>query len=378
MGFSIDWDDLFQYSTVKIVRIRDRRLGILHLSFLVGIIAYIVVYSAIIKKGYLFTEVPIGSVRTSLKSPNTFATNLTYCANQQHSGSTYPFTPLDCNYWDEQLALFPVGQDSTFTCTTRVRLSNQSANCDFTSPTCKFIDEPGSAQNIYIADIESFTILIDHTMYASSSGSQFNAVDLHGYMLNQDGDQVQIDANGTSIGVSGKPDIMTIGQLLSFGGVSLDQASPVDSNVSIRYDGVVLFVFITYSNTYTYSTSDFRYVYSVQQIANTIYDVPEIVILKDINTRLLLKRHGIRVIFIQTGTIGSFHFQTLLLTLVSGLGLLAVATTVVDQLAIRLLPQRKSYSSLKFQVTESMSNPMKKRITTDEGEDVLYTRIEGL
>ncbi|KAN0053164.1 hypothetical protein ACTA71_006688 [Dictyostelium dimigraforme] len=377
MAFNFDWDDIFQYSTVKIVRIRDRRLGILHLTFLVGIIAYIVVYSAIIKKGYLFTEVPIGSVRTSLKAPNTFATNLTYCSNQVHQ-DTYPFTPLICNYWDEQLALFPVGQDSTFTCTTRVRTSKQTANCNFTDPTCKFVDDLGSAQNIYIADIENFTILIDHTMYASSSGSQFNAVDLHGYILNQDGDEVQMDENGISIGVQGKPDIMTIGQLLAFGGVSLDQASPVDSNVSIRYDGVVLFVFITYSNTYTYSTSDFRYVYSVQQIANTIYDVPETIILETIKSRLLFKRHGVRVIFIQTGTIGSFHFQTLLLTLVSGLGLLAVATTVVDQLAIRLLPQRKSYSSLKFQVTESMSNPMKKRIATDDGEEKLYTRIEGL
>ncbi|KAK5574854.1 hypothetical protein RB653_010108 [Dictyostelium firmibasis] len=377
MGLNFDWDDIFQYSTVKVVRIRDRRLGILHLLFLVGIVAYIVIYSAIVKKGYLFTEVPIGSVRTSLKAPNTFASNLTYCLNQ-NSTEKYQWTPLECNYWDEQLALFPVGQDSTFTCTTRVRLSKQKADCDFTSPNCKFVDVPGTAQNIYIADIESFTILIDHTMYASSSGSQFNAVDLHGYILNQDGDEVQINENGTSVGVQGKPDIITLGQLLSFGGVSLDQSSPVDSNVSIRYDGVVLFVFITYSNTYTYSTSDFRYVYSVQQIENTIYDVPETIILESIDSRLLYKRHGVRVIFIQTGTIGSFHFQTLLLTLVSGLGLLAVATTVVDQMAIRLLPQRKSYSSLKFQVTESMSNPMKKRITTDEGEDVLYTRIEGL
>ncbi|KAM9981067.1 hypothetical protein ACTFIY_003374 [Dictyostelium cf. discoideum] len=366
-----DWDSILAYNTIKVVRIRDRRLGILHLIFMIAIISYVVIYSAIIKKGYLSIEEPVGSIRTSLWSPNQFNGNNSYCKNNTES---YPYQKLDCVYYDDALALYPIGDDVGFTASTRIEISDQKANCSLMNPSCKF--KTFNYSNVYLADIESFTVLIDHTMYAPSSQIQFNGGDLSGYVLDQNGNEIQLNESVNVIGIEGKPDVLEIGKLLEFAGVNLDDPSLTNSSNPIRYDGCVLFVFIEYSNTFSYDLKKIKYVYSIKKVDDTIYNIPEVVILDDVNSRLYYKRHAIRLIFIQTGVIGSFNFQSLLLTLVSGLGLLTVSTLIVDQLAIRFLPQRKSYSSLKFQTTESFK--MKKKIVNDDGEDKLYHNIEAL
>ncbi|KAK5577332.1 hypothetical protein RB653_002273 [Dictyostelium firmibasis] len=367
----IDWDSILAYNTIKIVRIRDKRLGILHLCFIVIIVLYVVVYSAIYKKGYLSTEEPVGSIRTSLWSPNTFKANQVYCKNNTEP---YPYKKLECVYYDDALVGYPIGDDVGFTASSRMKISEQKSNCSLTDPTCKFYTN--SSVNVYLADIESFTVLIDHTMYAPLSQIQFNGDDLSGYILDQNGNEIQINETVNVIGIEGRPDVLELGKILEFGGIDLDGPSMINSSNSIRYDGCVLFVFIEYSNTFSYDLNKIKYVYSIKKVDDTGYDIPEAIILDNPNSRLYYKRHAIRLIFIQTGLIGSFNFQSLLLTLVSGLGLLTVSTLIVDQLAIRFLPQRKSYSSFKFQTTESFK--MKKRIVNDDGEDKLYHNIETL
>eukprot|EP01133_Synstelium_polycarpum_P012304 gene12304-14431_t len=111
---AIDWDSLFAYQTVKIVKIRDKRLGILHICFMLAIVIYIAIGTIVLQKRYLATELPIGSIRTSLL-----------------------------------------------------------ANCNLAVPNCTFVS-PTSTE-FYIADIDNFTILLDHTLSAPSLGIQYNA-----------------------------------------------------------------------------------------------------------------------------------------------------------------------------------------------------------
>ncbi|EGC28571.1 hypothetical protein DICPUDRAFT_90884 [Dictyostelium purpureum] len=347
---------------------------------MIVIIGYIIAYQLIYKKGYLEIEVPTGSIRTSLLAPSVFATNLTYCNNQ--NPGLYPYTELNCTYWDDPLVVFPIAQETAFTASTRVKVINQTSNCFFDSPNCTFQDISPET-NMYLADVENFTILIDHTMYAPISGIQYNAEELEGYIQNQYGEDIQINQGITTVGIKGKPDIITLGQLLEFGGIDLDSQSPLNETHSIRYDGCVVFVFITYSNTYTYSTNNIKYVYSVKKVSDTVYDVPEPVILSSLQSRLIFKRHGIRLIFIQTGSIGSFRLEVLVLTLASSLGLLAVSTIIVDQMAIRILPQRKSYSSLKFQVTEKFEDAItiigsKEKENDHVDDEKLFSQIDKL
>ncbi|KAN0021841.1 hypothetical protein ACTFIU_003986 [Dictyostelium citrinum] len=360
----MDWDSILSYNTAKIVTIRDKRLGGLHIIFMVLIIVYIVIYSAIYKKGYLLTETPVGSIRASLLAPNEFKddSNFTYCDDNTIE---YNFKKLECDYYDEAFVSFPVGDDVSFAATTRVKILDQVLNCSSKNPKCKYTTV--STRNVYVSDIEDFTILIDHTMFAPSSLIQYNSKQLKGYILDNDNNEIQINETINTIGIPGKPDVLTIGKLLQLANIDLDGPSSVNSTNSIRYDGVVALVFITYSNTFSYNTNNFKYVYSIKKVEDTEYGVPEAVILDNVSSRMYYNRHGIRLIFIQNGEIGSFNFQALLLTFVSGLGLLAISTVVVDQLAIRFLPERKTYSSHKFQITHGFSESRNKlRISQNE------------
>ncbi|EFA80398.1 P2X receptor [Heterostelium album PN500] len=350
---AIDWDNMLVYSTVKVVKIKDRKLSILHFLFLIAIFVYIIIYSVIVKKGYLETEVPIGSVRATLRAPSNFTYPLPYCQGQPNADPSIGFLP--CQYWDENLVTYPLN-DKSVSISTRVRSSVQSANCSFASPNCRYQDDPTKDENFFIGDIERYTIYIDHTMYASGSKIQKNAKSLSGRIITADDKSETLDDGISSVGIAGKPDIIELGTLLKLADINLDDQSLIDNSTTIRYDGINIFLFITYSNTFSYNLNKYRYTYSVSKIENTEYTVAESVYTTDVENRYIFKRHGIRIIFIQDGDISTFQFQALLITLVSGLGLLAIATTITDLLAIKLMPHKQTYSNFKYQETDKISN----------------------
>lgn len=132
--------------------------------------------------------------------------------------------------------------------------------------------------------------------------------------------------------------------------------SKATPGTSLRYDGLLLLVFIEYSNVYGWNLYNTKYTYTVRVIEDTKFKAEEPIFTKNITTRLIWVRHGIRVIFLQGGNkkrkrrgrerkrewwwraginiishyiigeIGKFDFQVMLLSFVSGVGLLAVAT----------------------------------------------------
>ena len=66
---AIDLDDAFAYSTVKVVKIRDRYLGITNYCFMLIIFIYVVINNIIMGLGYIQFEQPKGTVRFQLKRP---------------------------------------------------------------------------------------------------------------------------------------------------------------------------------------------------------------------------------------------------------------------------------------------------------------------
>ena len=52
---------------------------------------------------------------------------------------------------------------------------------------------------------------------------------------------------------------------------------------------------------------------------------------------------------LQTGQLGKFDFQTLLVQLTASLGLLAVSTTIVDLVATKLLKDKETYKQSKYE-----------------------------
>jgi hypothetical protein len=53
----------------------------------------------------------------------------------------------------------------------------------------------------------------------------------------------------------------------------------------MRDDGIVLLLFIKYSNTYTYNTNNLRYEYTVKQVEDTKFKVVQPVYTKQVDTR---------------------------------------------------------------------------------------------
>jgi len=278
------------------------------------------------------------------------ATELQYCLQKQPSYNGFP--NFDCLYYDEDLVVYPDEEATGMFITTRLTQSVESTNgCDLRDNTCKY-NVTSPEVDYYIACIENFTILIDHAMYAERLDLSANSQTLPGVLNDPNGNQMAIPPDNT-VGKEGFPDVMNVSLMLRAAGInSLDARSGQNPKRSIREDGLVLLVFISYSNTYTFDTDDIRYEYNVKVQKNTKFKVVQTTLVNGTSSRVIWNRHGIRLLFIQSGQLGRYDFQTMLLNIVSGLGLLALATVVVDLIGLRLFPQTSQlYRQYKYEPT---------------------------
>jgi len=236
--------------------------------------------------------------------------------------------------------------------TTRYTYMQEELNCDFYSdPTCAY--NVTFEETFYVSDIEHFTLLIDHTVYAPNVDIKENARSLKGSISYFNGSDMHLPPGNpvNQVGVPGAPDIMYLQTLLNAAGItSLDSNSVVNASSTMRYDGIVLMIFIEYTNTKTYNLGDLSYTYIPTLITETEFKSVEPLLGNQ--TRQVYNRHGIRMIFVQDGLLGKFDIQTTMLTFVTGLGLLTVSTVIVDVIAIYLLPQKRQYEEYKYQRTE--------------------------
>lgn len=71
-----------------------------------------------------------------------------------------------------------------------------------------------------------------------------------------------------------------------------------------------------------------------------------------------LDRHGIRIVFAQTGSIGVFNPIAFILNLVAALALFKVATLLVDSIMIYCLPRKEMYYKAKYAETENFNGDL--------------------
>eukprot|EP01111_Echinosteliopsis_oligospora_P019564 TRINITY_DN9523_c0_g1_i1.p1 TRINITY_DN9523_c0_g1~~TRINITY_DN9523_c0_g1_i1.p1 ORF type:complete len:362 (+),score=74.09 TRINITY_DN9523_c0_g1_i1:33-1118(+) len=349
--FSSFLKDLLAYNTFKVVQIRDWRLGVLQYLFILGVFLYTIVYQIILKQQYLFLERPVGSIRLSLQQPQqpTAPELLQYCQLGNNLSYINGFDTYPCAYLDEFFVVFPETEATAMLATTRYTVSNQVLYCDVTDPSCEYTET--SNATYYIGDIENFTLMVDHTAFSPGTGIQANSKNLPGQMVNYDGKQYELQAPDV-IGQPGHPDIIRLGTLLKAAGVnSLDDQSQYSGDQTNRFYGTVIVVLIEYSNTKSYNTSDIQYQYQPVVIQGTEFKAVQPIFTKNITSRVLWNRHGVRMIFVQAGMLGKFDFQIMLIAFVSGMGLVTAATVVVDVIATRLMPEKKYYKAYKYKPT---------------------------
>jgi hypothetical protein len=291
-----DPDDMFAYTTGRKLSVRDRRLGLLFLVSQLAIAGYVVVYSIILKQGYMRTGSIQGVVRLQLKRPDTAFQwangDAPYCKGGTANGTTdYAFPALGsyryigdpsrsvtsiqgtCEYADARFAVPNAGETNAIFLPTRTTLIHEVAT---PANSCTTLQNSFCAWNTvnssltYLADAEMFTLLIDHS-FSSDVGVVKSSLEMAGELLSPSG--LPVDACASydvprfrNAGVScpsyiqvgkrdsGSNDIVSIRTLLNAAGVeTLDEVSGVTPSLATqtkRYGGIVMLIAILYSNHY--------------------------------------------------------------------------------------------------------------------------------
>ncbi|KAJ3056249.1 cytochrome c oxidase subunit 1 [Rhizophlyctis rosea] len=183
---------------------------------------------------------------------------------------------------------------------------------------------------------------------------------MSGEFLNSDGKQIMAfdAAYRQSNNASRIPgDVITVQQLLDAAAVNLDapsEAIAVNSGEITRSAGIVITVVIDYKNRQS-EHAELKYKYIPSKVRNQEFKILQNVPQSD-GTILNLNRHGVKVTFVQTGSIGTFDFLTLLKNLVAAFALLSVARLVVEKSMLWILPMRHVYKEYKFESTEDFSD----------------------
>ncbi|KAI8918832.1 hypothetical protein BC831DRAFT_482144 [Entophlyctis helioformis] len=379
MGYK-DW---LTYPTAQVVIIRDWRLGSMYYGLMLAIFGYII-YNAVTTGSYLQKVPPVaGSVRTTALLENTGIIPPSYCLPGQ-------FNNGGCVFWNAEQIVFPFsGELNTIFVTTRVTFSRTvtpasigcpnffeaAAAIGCAPPSIK--DPANTVLSFYVAFVEKLTIQLDHTIRAefpqTFSESKFvkaSTVEMKGKMLrgcsggldkvgaNYDDGYHRPSPNVTRL------DIFSVGDLIGNGtcdgsSFSLDGASNAPGakdGESWRSAGFVVSFPIKYTNRENPSeTNTFKYTY-----VPAIIDRAEFKIVQQINNAdgsiTYVNRHGIRVVFEQTGLIGQFDFLALVLNFVAATALLAVAAKIVDYAMIYALPNRDLYNHLKYEESVDLTD----------------------
>lgn len=432
-GYSIDY--LCAYSTTKYITIRDARLGLLQCVLTFCIALYILVYQLIMQLGYLKFSIPQNSVRLTLQQPtaycnpnydgcrDTFADTdqLKYCCadscvynTTDHSQSCRcPYRPDFENYpctWfsGNDAAWIREGSIMVTTFTheyTEILNSSCFSHFPVAGNTCDKLWITTSRAKLFTADVEQFTLLIDHSVASPSTGLATTSRELYGMLFvdpqvapNGKGRTIQDDfcksrPDAVSAAIGGAPtdsapcyvtpqstfglDYFTVGSLLQAMGMSLEEPSYPGSGHSARYEGLTSDLVIEYSNTRLWHglQENITYVYRPSAMPHSTFKSSTAASTDHAGQRLKEDAHGILFQVRAGGQLAVFDFTQLLLQLTTSLTLLAMTTVVVNLLAQCVLQKRGYYNEAMYEETANFANmTFLESQTEDELQRLLLAR----
>ena len=264
--------------------------------------------------------------------------------------------------WEEFDVLYPASENGAAFLTTRVTLSSTpitQPGCtmpgfEATSTACAYrhssIEDAGNKTSFFIADIEEFTLKINHGVAGEQTDIFATSASMPGKLIDVEGNVIQRWPDEARPNLP--RDILKVSTLLRAAGVDLNAEMP-GTGESIRNAGIQLVVFVEYENRVS-DPNSLKYTYSVRQLGNDEFKSEEAKFIGD--ELWLYNRHGVRIVFAQVGELGKFDFLTLLLNLVAAFALLSLSTLVVEFFMLKLLPQKAHYERYKFITTDDFSD----------------------
>ncbi|GBG33654.1 P2X receptor D [Hondaea fermentalgiana] len=420
--FGKDVDELFAYKTKQMVAIKDRRLGLLNYVFLIATMIYVLLYQILYNTGYLNVMAPYGEHRFSLRSlTNSIGCdpiddlgcytvfpavqNTSYCSQTPDDTSIgcaadeYLTSKDDtcvrkrnCSLADE----LDVGviEGGELLLTTRIFEVAQVNNCPASSDnsvSCDTLWENlNETSDSFVAGVEDFTLLVDHAVQASTDSSIADvsrsmkgvlSIPNNGALCKKLADDGRVVRNSNGDNTESAPcfvdsnlpaadnyDVFDMASWLGAADLDIDQPSGSKPNESVRARGHIVTFTIDYTNIHPWSgaSDEISYVISVKYLPDSSYKVTTSTDVVNINStiamsRRIQKRYGIKVIVQQTGRLGAFSFNTLLLQLAAGSALFGVSVLLTDFLALNVMPNKEQYRAAKIQVTEDFGDLRKEQ-----------------
>lgn len=361
---------LFHYVTYKYIIIKDKRLGIAYYC-LAGLILLYTVVQIFVNKAYLqFDFSPKGNIRILVTTPpNKDSYNLSYCCTDNPTANCEACRGLDglsLNWPVESKAV-------TVASYVKERWEKQECNGNFMYDQTK-LHTPYTVvreNDFYSVNPENALIKIEHSI--SAVGDQFSASHrmMNGVLLTKDG-QILKKLNSKK---SSRVDKIWLSEFLQAANVSLNATSDAlnANGRTYRQNGIVLHVMIEYKNAdfVWFGIGKPEYRYHVKHVTFSDYRVKqEIPIINSEGTvceRLVNKRYATRLEFSQRGKIGQYSLSNLLFQLVSFMGLLTLTATVIDIIALYLVPNKDLYRQYVFDSSPELRKPIEIK-ETDEKE----------
>jgi hypothetical protein len=206
-----DTDKVFAYSTPRVTKIQDANLGLLRMVLMLLIFLYIVIFQIWYQGKHFQVHGVTGTYRMQLQEPtvghcnpmvigcnSNFTTlgNLPYCTQNTNVKGDAPKIRHDCAYFDASELWTTL--ESGHLLPTKMSTYKQVPGC---SPSAennwacrRKFDFQGSegkalvdgkkavpASDVFMADIEHFTLLIDHSYHRDGGGMAQDDFEMQGY-----------------------------------------------------------------------------------------------------------------------------------------------------------------------------------------------------
>lgn len=426
---------LFEYKAIKKVKVRSLKVGLLSFFAFGAVAFYIVVYQLFYKSRHFASAEPRGTGRIQAQRPVKNHCNvlhadceadftprekLHYCSQSegQHTDNHMMARKFPCEYWDEHMMDRTGFQLGSTLIPTRVTTQRQepSENCGIHSKgICKntytFKDGGNThhGNTTYIADVERFTLLVDHAftmprkaitpgIVSQMVGSpsrigivpRGSSTDFAGYWEKCDDPKIlkgcvlvripclkdelcdgdskshaaTLPKESLDVKVPGiigltVGDVIPVGTLLSLAGVDLD--NDVNSEGEpLRSTGVALQLDIAYENRVPWrlkfwTPGTVHYIYRVTKLPVETYKGTPSTTLAN-GERILMDTHGLFVFVTVQGDILYFDITQAQLILATLVSLLAVAGAVVNFYAESVWRHGDLYQKSKYDSTVSMDS----------------------